>query len=280
MNKRKMALITAVVLVVVLVLLIIANVTANRQELTFVEKGLRVIAAPLEKGIAFTINGIGGFFRTFSDYDNLEEENRALREELANLTLAYHEQTEAMAENVRLRQMLEFKEGSRNKYALSAAEVIAENNTNLQHTIVLDKGSSDGIQNDMMVINSHGLIGRVINVLPNSCEVILITDRQGTVGARVYETRETIGVVEGRGSNTILLKMIRLAHDADIVVGDQIVTSGLDGIFSAGIPIGKVTEVVMDADGLTKEATIESFVNFYRLEEVFIVTEVKGSGEQ
>lgn len=280
MNKRKMALITAVVLVVVLVLLIIANVTANRQELTFVEKGLRVVAAPLEKGIAFTINGIGGFFRTFSDYDNLEEENRALREELANLTLAYHEQTEAMAENVRLRQMLEFKEGSRNKYALSAAEVIAENNTNLQHTIVLDKGSSDGIQNDMMVINSHGLIGRVINVLPNSCEVILITDRQGTVGARVYETRETIGVVEGRGSNTILLKMIRLAHDADIVVGDQIVTSGLDGIFSAGIPIGKVTEVVMDADGLTKEATIESFVNFYRLEEVFIVTEVKGSGEQ
>ena len=109
MDKKKMALITVVVLVAVLILLIIANVTANRQELTFVEKGLRVVAAPLEKGIAFATNGIGGFFKTFSDYDNLEKENQALREELAHLTLAYHEQTEATAENVRLRQMLDFK---------------------------------------------------------------------------------------------------------------------------------------------------------------------------
>ena len=271
MRKRRMVLMIGCILFVMMILMGVAQSTADQRELTVIEQTLRRIATPLENGIHTTGKQIGNFFGTFTEFDELQEENERLRQELTELNTKIHDQSEAMAENIRLRKMLEFKEQTREQFVLSAAEVIAENNNNLQHTIVLDKGTDDGVQNDMMVINYQGLIGRVINVLPKSCEVILITDRQGSVGARTYETRETVGVVEGRGSKYSYLRMIHLPHDADIVVGDTIVTSGLDGIFSAGIPIGTVIEIVDEADGLTKEATIETFVNFYRLEEVFIV---------
>ena len=71
--------------------------------------------------------------------------------------------------------------------------------------------------------------------------------------------------------------MIHMPHDADICVGDTIVTSGLDGIYPAGIRIGEVTEITIESGGLTKQATVEPYVNFSKLEEVFILTRTADS---
>ena len=279
MTRKKKAVTILIILIVALSLISLAVFTTEqREDLTFIEKGLRIAASPLQHAISGLSEKVGSFFGTFTNYEQLQRENAELIQQIEELSIANTDLQEAMLENIRLKQMLEFKDTTRNQYTLAAAEVIAENNNNLQHTIVLDKGSDDGIQNNMVVINHLGLIGRVVNVLPSSCEVVLITDRQSAVGSRIWETRETLGVVEGMGSESSYLRLIHMPHDADIEIGDKVISSGLDGIFTEGIPIGTVVEIADEVGGLTKQATIEPYVNFYRLEEVFIILATKGSG--
>ncbi len=279
-GKKKIITIIAIIVLISACLIGLAVLTTEqRDDLSFGEKALRRIASPFQHGISSMTEGIDNFFGAFTHYDELKAENEALKLEIQQLSLENNNLLEAEMENIRLKQMLSFKDNTKNQYNLAAAKVIAENNNNLQHMIVLDKGSEEGIKNNMMVINHLGLIGRVVNVLENSCEVVLITDRQSAVGARIWETRETLGVVEGLGSENGSLRLIHMPHDADIEVGDKIVTNGLDGIFTANVPIGTVSAISDEAGGLTKQATIAPYVNFYRLEEVFIVTAVKGSGK-
>ena len=279
MTRKKKALVVAIVLIIAILLISLAVLTTQqRDDLTFVEKGLRIVASPIQHAISNLGEKVGGFFGAFTDYDQLQKENQELMLQIEELSIANNDLQEALLENIRLKQMLEFKDATSNQYTLAAAKVIAENNNNLQHTIVLDKGSDDGIQNNVVVINHLGLMGRVVNVLSSSCEVVLITDRQSAVGSRIWDTRETLGVVEGMGSENTYLRLIHMPHDADIEIGDKVVTSGLDGIFSEGIPIGTVVEIADEVGGLTKQATIEPYVNFYRLEEVFIILNNKGSG--
>ena len=178
---------------------------------------------------------------------------------------------EISMENVRLRELLNYKEETRGQYNLQLAGIIAENNTNLQHTITLDKGSNDGVKTGMTVMNHSGLIGRITAVMPESSEVMLLPDRESAIGVRVWSTREIIGVVEGDGSGSANLKMIHLPHDADIYVGDSVVTSGLDGVFPEGIRIGEITSIEYSANGLTKTAIVKPYVGFSRLEEVFVL---------
>lgn len=278
-KKKIITIIAIIVLISACLIGLAALTTEQRDDLSFGEKTLRRIASPLQHGISSMTEGIDNFFGAFTHYDELKAENEALKLEIQQLSLENNNLLEAEMENIRLKQMLNFKDSTKNQYDLAAAKVIAENDNNLQHMIVLDKGSEEGIKNNMMVINHLGLIGRVVNVLENSCEVVLITDRQSAVGARIWETRETLGVVEGLGSENGSLRLIHMPHDADIEVGDKIVTNGLDGIFTANVPIGTVSAISDEAGGLTKQATIAPYVNFYRLEEVFIVTAVKGSGK-
>ena len=243
-----------------------------RNDLTAVEKGLRIVASPFQHGISAVSGEIKGFFSSIADAKRLQEENVILKQQIGELNNQINTLKASEVENIRLREMLNYKEKQAGSFELTVATIIAENNNNLQHTITLNRGASDGIQNDMIVLNHRGLIGRVTSVMSTTCEVVLILDREGAVGARVWETRETPGVVEGMGSEKNLLRMIHMPHDADICVGDTIVTSGLDGIYPAGIRIGEVTEITMEAGGLTKQATVEPYVNFSKLEEVFILT--------
>lgn len=187
---------------------------------------------------------------------------------------------EISMENIRLRELLNYKEETRGQYQLQLAGIIAENNTNLQHTITLDKGSNDGVVTGMTVLNHWGLIGRITAVLPDSSEVMLLPDRESAIGARVRSTREVIGVVEGDGSGSSSLQMIHLPHDADLYVGDSLTTSGLDGVFPGGIQIGEVTAIEYSANGLTKTATVKPYVNFSRLEEVFVLMNSGGGAAQ
>ena len=279
MSRKKKIITIAVIIAICGCLIGLAVLTTEqRDNLSFGEKALRRIASPFQHAISNVAGGIDGFFGDFTRYDELEKENENLKLQIQQLSVENSNMLDNEMENIRLKQLLAFKDSTKNQYDLQAAKVIAENNNNLQHTIVLDKGSDDGIKNNMMVMNHLGLIGRVVNVLPTSSEVVLITDRQSAVGARIWETRETMGVVEGLGSENGSLRLIHMPHDADIEVGDKIVTSGLDGIFTANVPIGTVSEIADEAGGLTKQATISPYVNFYRLEEVFIVVSVKGSG--
>ena len=270
--KKKWIINTSVVVVLLVLFLTLAVSTVQpREDMTIVEKGLRTAASPLQYGFKAIDDTVDGFFSYFTDKEALQEENDALKKEISQMHGKMAHMDEIQMENVRLKELLGYRDSKQGEYNLQMAEIIAENNNNLQHTIVLDKGSNDGIKQGMTVLNNEGLIGRISAVLPQSCEVMLLPDRESGVGARVWSTREVLGVVEGCGTETGHLQMVHLPHDADIYVGDLIVTSGLDGVYPGDIPIGEVTAIEYSPNGLTKTATLKPDVWFSRLEEVFIL---------
>ena len=277
-KKLRIALIVIVLLTGFLALA--SNTVQVRENPTFLEKGLRIAASPFQSSFHAIHNGIDGIGSYFADKKALEAENKKLREQVDALHHQVARLEETQLENIRLKELLDYKEGMDKAYQLQLAETIAKKNNNLQYMITINKGSEDGVTAGMTVMNHYGLIGRVSSVLFGSAEVLLLPDHESAVGARVKSTREALGVVEGDGTSTGNLQMIHLQHDADIFVGDEVITSGLDGVFPADIPIGEVTAIQYDANGLTKTAYITPYVNFFQLEEVFVMMNSGGGSSQ
>ena len=277
-KKLRIALIVIVLLTGFLALA--SNTVQVRENPTFLEKGLRIAASPFQSSFHAIHNGIDGIGSYFADKKALEAENKKLQEQVDALHHQVARLEETQLENIRLKELLDYKEGMDKAYQLQLAETIAKKNNNLQYMITINKGSEDGVIAGMTVMNHYGLIGRVSSVLSSSAEVLLLPDHESAVGARVKSTREALGVVEGDGTSTGNLQMIHLQHDADIFVGDEVITSGLDGVFPADIPIGEVTAIQYDANGLTKTAYITPYVNFFQLEEVFVMMNSGGGSSQ
>lgn len=269
-KKLRVAAIAALLLIVFLVLA--GNTVQVRENPTFVEKGLRIAASPFQNGFHAISNLFENIGVYFSDKKEMEAENSRLKEKVDQLQYQIAQLEETELENARLKELLNYKDANSEEYQLLLAETIAKKNNNLQYMITINKGSDDGIKAGMTVMNHQGLIGRVSSVLSGSSEVLLLPDHESAVGARVKSTREALGVVEGDGTSTGNLQMVHLQHDAEIQEGDVIITSGLDTVYPEGIPIGVVSAINLDANGLTKTAYIVPYVNFFQLEEVFVLT--------
>lgn len=275
-NKKIRNLIIGCILVLFTVMAIAT--VQPRENLSLPEKALRTIATPFQYAFKGIGDGVGGFFSYFTDKGKLQQENQEMKRQISQLNMDLSEMEEIRLENIRLKELLDYKTEVAGQYDLMMAEIIAENNNNLQHTVTLNRGSNDGVKTGMAVLNPDGLIGRISAVMPGSSEVMLLTDRESAVGARVRSTREAIGVLQGDGTSGGMLQMIHLQHDAEIYVGDVIITSGLDNVFPAGIRMGEVTAIVYASSGLTKTAYVKPYVNFTSLEDVFIVMN-SGGGE-
>lgn len=238
------------------------------------EIALREMLAPLQRGITSIINATDNFKTHFEDNERLRQQNEQLRQEISSLSEKVFSLQEQELENERLRELLDYQQEKSGNYGLELAHVIGRNPTNWYEMIILDKGKKQGVRPGMVVVNHDGLIGRVVQVSTNTAHVLLILDREGAVGGRIFENRYTPGVVVGV-DNSQYLEMIHLPHDVPIEPNQTVVTSGLGGVYPGGIRIGKVIEVQLEPQGLTKTAKIKPFVDFDRLEEAFIIKVVK-----
>jgi rod shape-determining protein MreC len=262
----------ALLLIMVFILLTVAHNTGmERNKLTFVEVWFRDLLAPLESGATAVFSGTKGITDFFSGYRDLAEERDALKKEVAELKKENNALKEALLENVRLRKLLAMKEDMELKWQMVSAKVIARDIGNWYHSIIIDRGMADGLAKDMVVINYDGLVGRIISVSQKTAEVLLLLDREAAVGCLVQLSR-TPGVVEGQGSEE-LLRMIHFPHDAEIKENQIVLTSGLGGIYPAGLRIGYITKIMVEPNGLMKQAEVKPFVDFDRLEEVLVLTE-------
>jgi len=275
MTKYKILRNVIIVMCIIVILLVAARFTGmERSTLSPLEKGIKLITAPLTSGATGIIQKTNDFFGMFGEINALREENVSLMKKIGELNQEIDLLRDYGFENTRLRDLLDYKQVHVNDFQLLAAQVIGRDSGNWYSTVIINRGVGDGVQKDMPVITHKGLVGRVINVSSQASEVLLILDQEGAVGGRVWENRETPGVVEGKGAEDNLLNMIHMPHDANIEVGNTIVTSGLAGLFPPSIRIGQVIGIEDDVSGLMKKAIIEPFVNFNRLEEVLVILEV------
>jgi rod shape-determining protein MreC len=147
-----------------------------------------------------------------------------------------------------------------------AADVIGASATPDFRTITIDKGTGDGVKANSSVIAPAGVVGRVVVPGSRAAKVQLLIDRNAAAGAVVERSRAQ-GLVVGGGED--LLEMTYVSETADIVAGDQVMTSGIDGIYPKGFAIGRVEKV--DQNGSFKKIVVRPAVDFRALEEVLIV---------
>ena len=199
---------------------------------------------------------IGTFWNLYRTHETLVRRVELLEGRLV-------EMEELKKENERLRDLLRFKNEIPGKAV--PARVAAYDPAPWRKTVVIDKGSVHGVKERMAVVNSLGLVGRVIEVAPFSARVILLPDPESRVSVLIQESRDS-GVVEGDGSRW--LRATHLDRDSAVKVGDIVISSGLGKVYPRGIPVGKVALVSQEKEGLELFATIQPFVNFSKLEEV------------
>lgn len=252
--------------------LIAAHFTSVRpggRAVQFVEE----VFAPLQSGMMYVWNGARSSIGFLWEARHLKRENELLRQQVRDLTWENNRLHEYVYENGRLLKLLKFKEHYAKRFTLLGARVIARSPNNWYSTLTVDRGEFDGVKKDQVVVSDAGVVGRIVSVGPHTAKVLLILDRDGAVGAMVQENR-TLGIVEGSKDNLGLLKMVHLPYDADLKRGQVVVTSGLGGVFPRGIPIGKVLKFEDEGSGVDKYAIVKPFVDFDRLEELFIITEI------
>ncbi len=202
-------------------------------------------------------------FKIREENQRLHEENRALREEMTALK-------EIKQENVRLKQLLQFQQVS--KWKAVSAQVIARDLSHWSYYVFINKGSRDGIREEMPVVTGDGLVGKVVSAGSNSSRVILLIDSESRVSALVQDTRD-VGLIEGTGN--ALLKMTYLDFRAQIGVGTTVVSSGFGGIYPKGVPIGEVVQIGEDKNKLSLYAVVKPFAHFSKLEEVLCLVNQK-----
>lgn len=256
---------------IVILLLIIARSCGSSDGASAPESAAKAAFAP------FT--AVGDFFSNLFDFDtkkSLEKELDAANEELAKYKTEASLAADLKAENQRLSELLDIKETYSNDWDMCVASVTGREIDNWYETITVDKGSADGITENLAVVNQQGLVGRTRNVTAHTCEVLLILDAQGSLGGMTQEGRIP-GVLTGIGGGKGLLNMTNLPFNAEIQLNDIVVTSGVGGVFPAGLLVGTVVKVSNSVDGLSKVAVIEPFCDFDAISEVLILIPIPES---
>jgi rod shape-determining protein MreC len=137
---------------------------------------------------------------------------------------------------------------------------------------MINRGTNDGLKKDMAVITSQGLVGNVVEAFSSSAKVELILDPRSAVGTIVQRPESRVaGIVQGNKDDKMMARMVNIPRDADVVEGDQIVTSGFGGVYPKGLAVGIVDRIDNDEGGLLKYAILKPAVDFQKLEEVAVI---------
>ena len=265
--------IAALTFVFISVFCIVFFAARGKFETLVANKGVGLILSPFQNAVSWVGNELNFITTTVNEIMNVHEQNKALMAEIEQLRAKNLAASEFEAENQRLKALLNYKESAA-QFDLIAARVIGREASSWTSMIVINRGTTDGIANDMAVVTEMGLVGHVSEAGVNTSKVQLILDPRSSVGALVQRPESRVaGIVEGDINNPTLPRMINIPKNSDVIAGDVIVTSGFGGIYPKGIVVGSIKEVQNEESGLLKYGVIETTVNFQKLEDVAIITQ-------
>jgi len=194
-------------------------------------------------------------------------ENQQLRQRLLEVQLEADAMRSERLENVRLRRLLGLEE--RQPHRLVAACVAGRSLDRLGGSLTLDKGAADGVEPNLAILTPDGLVGRVERATQHGARVLTLLHRDCAVAARIERSRVD-GVLQWDFGAQPVLNLRYISSQEDVQVGDRVITSGLGGIFPAGIRIGTVSKVGLESNGLMKEIFVRPSVDFRSVEEVLV----------
>ncbi len=240
------------------------------------------VFVPMQKGINGAGAWLSGKANDFKTLGEVLEENKALQEQVDELTSQLNNTKLDQYELDSYRELLELDDQYA-EYEKVAAHVIAKDSGNWFSTFTIDKGSRDGIAKGMNVIAGSGLVGIVTDVGPNFAKVRSIIDDSSNVSAMVLTTKDNFNVSGSLQTmnEDKLLPFTELRDENDEVqMGDPVVTSYVSDQYQQGILIGYIYSIEENPNNLTKSGTITPVVDFQHLREVLVITAIKDTGEE
>ncbi|WP_224982519.1 rod shape-determining protein MreC [Geomonas agri] len=238
----------------------------NKEHANPVERTVMGITAPVAGSAASATGFFSDIWNNYIDLIDVRRENIELRKSVKRLNARIIADNEAVAANMRLKQLLDLKESI--AVPSLAVSVIGEDSSAWFKTLVVDRGSADGLQEGMPVVSIGGVVGRLVKVAPHSSRVLLLTDHASAIAAIVQRSRAR-GVVRGAGGGRCSLEFT--VKDEDVKVGDTVISSGIGGVFPKGLPIGEVTMVKKGEYGVFQTIEVRPLVNIGTLEEALVL---------
>ncbi len=224
------------------------------------------VMKPLQVGATVVVQGAGKILDQYRDLLSAHQNNEVLRSRLETLEQTQERLFELELANRRLERLLGLRTQSSD--ASIAARVIGRNPGTWTHTAVLDKGERHGIRKEMAVLTPVGVAGKIVSVSPHTSHLLLISSANSGVDALVQRSRVS-GIVSGSIAGNCQLKYVQ--QGSDVVVGDGIITSGLDGVFPKGQKIGRVTRVTSRDNEMFQDIEVTLSAELAEIEEVLVV---------
>jgi rod shape-determining protein MreC len=222
---------------------------------------------PFEKSIVWFQSSVGNLWHNYFYLRGVRQENRDLKLQIERLRIEQVRLNQDAEQARRLQALLGFKEQFISK--TMGAQVIGSSGSEQSRSIYIDKGSRDGVKQDMAVITAEGVVGKVLRVFRATSQVLLVNDQTSGVGA-ILEKSRLQGVLRGTALGEVVLE--KVMSDETVQPGEKVVTSGGDQIFPKGLPVGTVTKVSPGPE-LFLNIRVRPAVDLGRLEEVLVITQ-------
>ncbi|MGD0277034.1 MAG: rod shape-determining protein MreC, partial [Syntrophales bacterium] len=237
-------------------------------ETGMIRKIILELSAPLETAVHGINRCVHDAWNRYVFLIGLGDENHHLREQNDLLKQRIIQYQEAYMEAARLRRLLELK--NQLNLLTAAAGIIGTDRTSIFRTVLIDKGTIQGLQSGLAVVSDAGVIGRIMDVSWNVSRVLLIIDENSNVDALVQGSRAQ-GILQGGGSRACSLKYVSITED--VRPGMAVITSGIGGVFPKGLLLGVVTKVSKKEGGLFQAVDVAPAIDFGKLEEVLVLLE-------
>jgi rod shape-determining protein MreC len=222
--------------------------------------------APFQDATSRALGASRKLWQNYFQLITVAQENERLKQQVEAAAARVHLQRETELENERLRDLLGFKQSLAQPAV--AGRIIAKDPSSWFNTVIINKGAADGLTKGLPAVTARGIAGQVVEVSTHQSKLMLIIDRSSAVDALVQRSRVR-GVVKGTSQEECTLDYVM--PEDDVRQGDSIISSGFDGVYPKGIPIGTVSAVLGQGPDFFKEVQITPAVDFNKLEEVLII---------
>ena len=258
-----------IVLLAVLSLVVVASdrrAMARQEERGFLLGLVMELAAPVQKALSLpawvTRTGWGRYIALL----DVRSENERLLARVAELEEENLQYREALVETGRLQRIAEMRTDF--EAPMRPAQVVGQDVSPWFRSVLVDRGSSDGVRSGMPVLTESGVVGLVTATAPHAGRAMLLLDGQSAVDVLVQRSRAR-GIVRGDGTDGLHFEFF--VRGDDVQVGDVVITSGFGGVYPKGLRVGEVIEVEPPGERLLQRARLRPAVDFGRLEQIFVL---------
>lgn len=236
------------------------------QSPTFFETALMWVVSPVQNLITLSLDSVNDVVDHYLVVADVSRENDRLKQEIDKLIRQNNELREAIRQRDRVGDLMAYQKERQLKSV--PARVIGRDATQWARVVFINKGTQDGITENLAVVTNAGVVGHVIQAGLNTSKVMLIVDGRSSVDT-LFSFDRVSGIVVGTGMEFCEMKYVPIT--AEVNVGDQIISSGLGGVYPKGLVVGTVISITKATQGLFQEISIAPSADFSRLEEVLVL---------